>query len=271
VPELPEVETTRRGIAPHITGVIIRAAVVRQRRLRWPVPAGLSRRLAGQVITAADRRGKYLLLGTSDFTVIIHLGMSGSLRMVTDGVMPGPHDHVDLCLGNGLRLRLRDPRRFGAVLLTRRDPMLHPLIRNLGPEPLTDAFDGAWLHRRAAGRRAPVKSLIMDSRIVAGVGNIYASEALFLAGILPARRAGRISLKRYEVLAGAVKRVLTEAIEQGGTSLRDFVNGSGEPGYFLQRLLAYGRAGEPCVNCKTAIAQRVLGQRMSYYCPRCQR
>lgn len=271
MPELPEVETTRRGIEPHVTGEVIRGAEVRQRRLRWPVPVGLSPRLAGRRITGVGRRGKYLLLDTSGVSVIVHLGMSGSLRMVTGDVAPGPHDHVDLCLANGLRLRLRDPRRFGAVLLTRRDPALHPLIRNLGPEPLTDAFDGAWLHRRAAGRRSPVKNLIMDGHVVAGVGNIYASEALFLAGILPARRAGRISLKRYEVLSVAIKRVLTQAIEQGGTTLRDFVNGSGEPGYFLQHLLAYGRAGLPCVNCRTAIVQRVLGQRASYFCPRCQR
>lgn len=271
MPELPEVETTRRGIAPHVTGELIRGAVVRQRQLRWPVPAGLSRRLAGRRITGVDRRGKYLLLEASGISLILHLGMSGSLRMVSDAVPPEAHDHVDLCLAGGLRLRLRDPRRFGAVLLARGDPARHPLLRDLGPEPLTDDFDGAWLYARAAGRRAPVKNLIMDGHVVAGVGNIYASEALFLAGIRPARRAGRISLERYDALAGAIKQVLAEAIEQGGTTLRDFVNGSGEPGYFLQKLLAYGRAGQPCVNCKTAIVQSVLGQRASYYCPRCQR
>ncbi|HEY5700811.1 MAG TPA: bifunctional DNA-formamidopyrimidine glycosylase/DNA-(apurinic or apyrimidinic site) lyase [Gammaproteobacteria bacterium] len=271
MPELPEVETTRRGIAPHVTGAIIRGAEVRQRRLRWPVPAGLSRGLRGQRVIEVGRRGKYLLLKASDVSIIVHLGMSGSLRLVADGVVPETHDHVDVCFENGLRLRLRDPRRFGAVLMTRRDPLLHPLIKSLGPEPLTEVFDGYWLRQRARGRRAAIKNLIMDSHIVAGVGNIYASEALFMCGIHPRRQAGRISLARQQALADAIKRVLSDAIELGGTTLRDFVNGSGEPGYFSQRLLVYGRQGEPCVNCRTPILQTVLGQRASYYCPRCQR
>lgn len=271
MPELPEVETTRRGIEAHVSGQIIDAVDVRQPKLRWRVPPGLSRKLKDARIDGLDRRGKYLLFKTSSGTLIVHLGMSGSLRMVGDGVPPQAHDHVDLRLRNGLTLRLRDPRRFGAVLWTRSDPLQHPLLAGLGPEPLSDGFDGSWLHRMANGRRAAVKSLIMNSRVVVGIGNIYASEALFLAGINPARRAGRISAPRFDGLADAVKRVLREALEQGGTTLRDFVNGDGEPGYFAQSLRVYGRQGEPCIKCGAPVRARVLAQRASYYCPRCQR
>lgn len=271
MPELPEVETTRRGIAPHVVGKIITGAEVRQRQLRWPVTPQLSRRIRGKRIVGVGRRGKYLLLSTAGGSVIVHLGMSGSLRMVAEREPAQAHDHVDLCLDNGLCLRLKDPRRFGAVLWCPQDPCLHPLLVQLGPEPLTDAFDGDWLYQQARTRRVAVKSLIMNGRIVAGVGNIYASEALFMAGIHPARAAGRISLKRYRGLATAIKKVLADAIEAGGTTLRDFVNGSGEPGYFAQRLLVYGRAGEACARCGAPIRERVLGQRASYYCPRCQR
>jgi formamidopyrimidine-DNA glycosylase len=271
VPELPEVETIRRGIEAHVSGQIVAGVEVRQPRLRWRVPPGLSRKLKDARIDRIDRRGKYLLFRTSSGTVIVHLGMSGSLRVVGDGTPPQPHDHVDLRLGNGLTLRLRDPRRFGAVLWTRSDPLRHPLLAQLGPEPLSDGFDGAWLRQKANGRRAAVKTLIMNSRVVVGIGNIYASEALFLAGIHPARRAGRISARRFDRLAEAMKRVLQEALTQGGTTLRDFVNGNGEPGYFAQFLRVYGREGEPCINCGAPVRARVLAQRASYFCPRCQR
>jgi formamidopyrimidine-DNA glycosylase len=271
VPELPEVETTRRGIEPHVSGQIVAAVDVRQPKLRWRVPRGLSRKLEDAHIDGVERRGKYLLLRTSAGTLIVHLGMSGSLRMVSNGLAPQIHDHVDVCLRNGLKLRLRDPRRFGAVLWTEANPMRHPLLAGLGPEPLSEAFDGSWLRQIARRRRSAVKTLIMDSRVVAGVGNIYASEALFLAGISPARSSGRISAQRFDALAEAVKQVLAEALKQGGTTLRDFVNGAGEPGYFAQSLRVYGRRGEPCINCGALIKARVLGQRASYFCPHCQR
>ncbi len=271
MPELPEVETTRRGIEPHVSGQIVVAVHVRQPKLRWRVPPDLSRKLKDARIDCVERRGKYLLLRTSSGTVIVHFGMSGSLRMVSNEVAPQIHDHLDVCLRNGLQLRLRDPRRFGAVLWTDADPLLHPLLAGLGPEPLSEAFDGNWLQQSARRRRAAVKTLIMNSRVVAGVGNIYASEALFLAGINPARSSRRISSRRFGALAEAVKQVLGEALEQGGTTLRDFVNGAGEPGYFAQSLRVYGRRGEPCINCGALVKARVLGQRASYFCPRCQR
>lgn len=271
MPELPEVETARRGIAPHLQGHAIKRVAVRQPRLRWPVPRGLDKTLAGARIEAVGRRGKYLLLSTCPGTVIIHLGMSGSLRVLDAATPPGAHDHVDIVLDDGRALRLRDPRRFGAVLFTRGDPAAHPLLKNLGPEPLTDAFDGAYLYGRARGRRVAVKSLLMNSRIVAGVGNIYANEALFAAGIHPLRAAGRISAPRYERLALAVKEVLKNAIAAGGTTLRDFTGGDGSPGYFRIELAVYEHAGEPCPRCGTLIRRVVSGQRATYYCPGCQR
>lgn len=271
MPELPEVETTRRGIEPHVLGKQIAAVRVRQPKLRWPVTPGLETKLKGARVVSVDRRAKYLLITTTAGTVLIHLGMSGSLRLVSSEVRPQEHDHVDLGLSNGLVLRLKDPRRFGAVLWTSKDPLQHPLLSALGPEPLSDAFDGNWLHQHARGRRAAVKTLLMNGRIVAGVGNIYASEALFIAGINPARSARRISAHRFARLADSVKQVLEEALTQGGTTLRDFVNGAGEPGYFAQYLRVYGRQGEPCVGCGKPVKARILGQRASYYCPRCQR
>ncbi|MDX1529034.1 MAG: bifunctional DNA-formamidopyrimidine glycosylase/DNA-(apurinic or apyrimidinic site) lyase, partial [Gammaproteobacteria bacterium] len=249
----------------------IAAVQVRQPVLRWPVTPGLKTKLNGARVESVERRAKYLLLRTTSGTVLIHLGMSGSLRLVSGDVAPQDHDHVDLGFGNGLVLRLKDPRRFGAVLWTPSDPLTHPLLAELGPEPLSDEFDGRWLHQHARGRRAAVKTLLMNGRIVAGVGNIYASEALFLAGINPARSARRIAAHRFARLADSVKQVLEEAVAQGGTTLRDFVNGAGEPGYFAQYLRVYGREGEPCVGCGGAVKARVLGQRASYYCPRCQR
>ncbi len=269
MPELPEVETTRRGIEPHMVGRTVRGAVVRQPRLRWPVPE-LDRLLRGRKVLAVDRRGKYILLRFSHGTLIVHLGMSGSLRLTPTAAPPRRHDHVDLLFADQC-LRLHDPRRFGAVLWTTDDPLIHPRLRDLGPEPLSAAFDGAYLHRLAHARRSAIKSVLMDGRVVVGVGNIYATEALFRAGIHPQRAGNRVSRQRLGQLTNEVKLVLGEAIEQGGTTLRDFLNESGQPGYFAQRLLVYGRAGQPCRSCGTTLKTRQIAQRASAYCPHCQR
>jgi len=271
MPELPEVETTRRGIAPHVTGHRVREVIVRQPRLRWPVPKALARKLAGLTIDAVERRGKYLLLRTTAGTAILHLGMSGSLRIVDATVAPETHDHLDLVLENGRALRLRDPRRFGAALWTETDPLAHKLLAALGPEPLSDAFDTDYLYARSRGRKGSIKEFIMNSHVVVGVGNIYASESLFRAGINPRRAAGRVSRERYAALVKAIKDVLAEAIKQGGTTLRDFVREDGQPGYFRIRLKVYDRADKPCPVCGTAIRQITQGQRSTYYCPACQR
>lgn len=270
MPELPEVETTRRGISPWVVGQRVLRVVVREPRLRWPVPARLGRALSGSCIEGVARRAKYLLLGTASGTLILHLGMSGSLRVVSANSVPRKHDHLDIVFVNQMALRLRDPRRFGCVLWTTRDPVRHRLLRGLGPEPLGPDFSGEYLYDRSRGRRVSAKSFLMDSRIVAGVGNIYASEALFSANIHPVRAAGRISCGRYEVLAEAVRRILSDAITKGGTTLRDYVRSTGDPGYFSLHLNVYGRAGEPCAHCGTPIRSTTIGQRASYYCPRCQ-
>ncbi|HET7570401.1 MAG TPA: bifunctional DNA-formamidopyrimidine glycosylase/DNA-(apurinic or apyrimidinic site) lyase [Gammaproteobacteria bacterium] len=271
MPELPEVETARRGIAPHLEGRTIREVIVRQRQLRWPVPPHLETTLAGAAVGNADRRGKYLLIRVTPGTLIVHLGMSGSLRVLPAATPPGPHDHVDVVLDNGRCLRLRDPRRFGAMLFTRDDPLAHPLLKYLGPEPLSDAFDGAYLYKVSRDRRVAIKNLLMNSRIVAGVGNIYANEALFAACIHPLRAAGRIGRARCDELAKSVKVVLTAAIAAGGTTLRDFTRDDGSPGYFRIELQVYDHAGEPCPRCGTPIKRVVSGQRATYYCPHCQR
>lgn len=271
MPELPEVETTRRGIEPHLVGNRIQQLVIRQHQLRWPVPKQLGTHLRNKRITAVRRRAKYLLVTTESGTLIIHLGMSGSLRMVDAAAVAGPHDHVDLVISTGKCLRYTDPRRFGAWLWTRTEPAGHPLLKHLGPEPLGDAFDGQYLFRQSRGRRLAVKAMLMDSRIVAGVGNIYANEALFRAGIHPGRRAGRISEQRYRALAEAVREVLIHAIRQGGTTLRDFVGGEGKPGYFQLALQVYAQTGQPCRTCATPIRAMRTGQRSTFYCPRCQR
>ena len=272
MPELPEVETTRRGIAPELEGRRITGLDVRQPHLRWPVPvARMRRELVGQEVCAVERRAKYLLLRTGVGTALLHLGMSGSLRLVPAGTPPGTHDHVDLRLDHGRCLRLRDPRRFGALLWTRRDPLRHPLLRDLGPEPFDAAFDGAYLRARALGRRMAVKPFLMDGRVVVGVGNIYASEALFRAGIDPRRAAGRISPGRYARLVVAIQEVLAEAIEAGGTTLRDFTGSHGEAGWFHVRLAVYGRDGQSCPVCGGPIRGVRLGQRSTFYCALCQR
>lgn len=270
MPELPEVETTRRGIAPHLLGQRIHALQVRQPRLRWPVAPELAQILPGRAIERVSRRAKYLLFGLAEGDAIVHLGMSGSLRVVEADFPPVIHDHVDLVLSNGKALRFHDPRRFGCWLWQPRDTV-HPLLARLGPEPLGDDFDADHLWRTSRGRAAPVKTFLMDQSIVVGVGNIYAAEALFRAGIHPARAAGRVSRERYRLLSEAVREVLAHAIARGGTTLRDYVNALGEPGYFEVELDVYGRAGEPCPRCASALRNAVIGQRASVYCPRCQR
>jgi formamidopyrimidine-DNA glycosylase len=271
MPELPEVETTRRGIEPWVRGRRVARVTVRQPRLRRPVSRALASALTGETIDSVERRAKYLLLGTAAGTAILHLGMSGSLRICRPAPAPGPHDHVDLELDDGRVLRFTDPRRFGLLLWTRADPLDHPLLARLGPEPLGEAFGGAHLHALSRGRRTAVKNFIMDGRIVVGVGNIYASESLHRAGIHPLRAAGRVSAARYDRLAGCIREVLAEAIAAGGTTLRDFTGGDGRPGYFAHHLNVYGHAGEPCPGCGAPIRQRVIGQRASYFCPGCQR
>lgn len=275
MPELPEVETTRRGIAPHVEGREIGEVIVRQSRLRVPVPADLGERLVGSRIGTLARRAKYLLLPVSggdagEATLLCHLGMSGSLRIVRIGELPRKHDHLDLVLDDGGMLRYHDPRRFGFVDWLAGDAERDSRLSRLGPEPLSEAFDGERLYRLSRGRRVAVKPFLMDNAVVVGVGNIYASEALFMAGIDPRRAAGRISLARYERLAAAAKEVLAAAITQGGTTLRDFVGGTGEPGYFKQRLNVYGRHGQPCRHCGDELRLITLGQRASVYCPHCQ-
>jgi formamidopyrimidine-DNA glycosylase len=271
MPELPEVETTLRGIQPHLAGQRIVEIIIRQPKLRWPVPHGLNQRLTGEKIESLSRRGKYLLLQTGAGTLILHLGMSGSLRLVDRKESAGKHDHFDIVLENGKALRLTDPRRFGALQFTRDDPAVHELIAHLGPEPLSNDFSATTLFAKSRGRKVAIKQFIMDSKVVVGVGNIYANESLFLAGINPKTAAGRISLARYERLVASIKQVLAKAITQGGTTLRDFVGGDGRPGYFAQALKVYGREGEPCSTCGNPIRQITQGQRSTYYCPRCQK
>ncbi len=271
MPELPEVETTRRGIRPWVEGQAVTRVTVRERRLRWPVPAALAARLTGGVIESVDRRAKYLLFRTASGTMMLHLGMSGSLRVLEGPEAAGAHDHLDFELASGRCLRFNDPRRFGSVHWLRGRVETHPLLRDLGPEPLGPEFDGERLYRTTRGRRVSIKPHIMNGRVVVGVGNIYASEALFRAGIHPRRPAGRIARRRLDALAGAIRDVLAEAIGQGGTTLRDFTWGDGRPGYFQQQLAVYGRAGEPCPDCGAPLRSEVIGQRATYFCSRCQR
>ncbi|MEM1263898.1 MAG: bifunctional DNA-formamidopyrimidine glycosylase/DNA-(apurinic or apyrimidinic site) lyase [Pseudomonadota bacterium] len=269
MPELPEVETTRRGIEPHLRERTVTSAIVRERRLRWPIPREFEARLTGQTITAVRRRAKYLIVETAAGSALMHLGMSGSLRIVDESTPLKKHDHVDVALDSGRILRYHDPRRFGSMHWLEPNAS-HPLLDELGPEPFDPEFDGDYLHRLAKGRRVSVKVFIMNAKVVVGVGNIYASEALFRAGIDPRRAAGRVSVQRYRRLAEAIRATLGEAIEVGGTTLRDFYGGDGEPGYFRQKLLVYERGGEPCRVCGTTIRRVVLGQRATYFCPNCQ-
>lgn len=271
MPELPEVETTRRGLTPHLVGQSILRLAVYDHRLRWPVDARLPQILAGQRVEAVERRAKYLLLRLTRGTVLWHLGMSGSLRIVPGDLPPAAHDHLDLALTSGRTVRFNDPRRFGSVHYVTGDPLAHPLLAKLAPEPFAAAFDAQYLWRISRRRTVSVKQLIMNGRVVTGVGNIYASEALFRCGIRP-RRQGR-SLRRAEAgrLVAAIRQVLQQAIRVGGTTLRDYVSPDGNPGYFRQKLYVYERVGEPCRNCGTLIRTFTQGQRATYYCPTCQR
>jgi formamidopyrimidine-DNA glycosylase len=271
MPELPEVEITRRGLEPHLADQCIRTAVIRNGQLRQPIPAELPVLLAGQTIRTVNRRGKYLLLECDSGWLIAHLGMSGSLRILPADTPPEKHDHFDLVLENGACMRLRDPRRFGLILWTSDDPLRHPLLAKLGVEPLTAEFDGELLYRASRGRNIAVKQFLMDGAAVVGVGNIYASEALFHAAIRPQSACGKIGRARYAKLAEAVKKTLAAAIAAGGSSLRDFVDSSGNPGYFQQQYFVYGRTGQPCRICGATIETVRQGQRATFYCPHCQR
>ncbi|MBX2882826.1 MAG: bifunctional DNA-formamidopyrimidine glycosylase/DNA-(apurinic or apyrimidinic site) lyase [Granulosicoccus sp.] len=269
MPELPEVETTRRGIEPHVLDHTIESIKVYQKQLRWPIPTTL-KRVTDHNILGVGRRGKYLLLSTVPGTVIIHLGMSGSLRISEPDNPLRKHDHVEFLLSNGVILRYHDPRRFGCILFHPGDPHDHALLRDLGPEPLSTNFDGEHLFRQSRKKKSAVKNFIMDSHVVVGVGNIYASESLFLSGVRPGRAACRVTREQYQLIAANIKRVLDYSIKMGGTTLRDFVNSDGEPGYFKQRLNVYGREGSPCRQCQTTIKNKTIGQRSSFYCPNCQ-
>ena len=271
MPELPEVETTRRGLLPHLLGRRIRGVVVRNGSLRWPVPADLDRRLRGEEVLAIRRRGKYLLFEFPKGHLLVHLGMSGRLTMVPEGEPAKLHDHIDVRLENHKSLRFTDPRRFGAMLWVKGAPEKHTLLEGLGLEPLDAEFSGRALHGRSRGRKVAIKQFLMNARILTGVGNIYASEALFAAGIHPLREAGRISLARYERLAAAIRATLERALAAGGTTLRDFASAEGVPGYFQHESAVYGREGKPCRACGTKIRALRQGQRSTFFCPKCQR
>ena len=280
MPELPEVETTRRGLLPHVAGRRIEHVLLRRSDLRWPIPHEIEELLPEQRIDGIRRRAKYLLLDTAAGSALLHLGMSGSLRVLPGDTPVRAHDHVDIALDSGRVLRFNDPRRFGC-LLWQAPGKTHELLAGLGPEPLADAaddaaftgtaFDGDYLFARSRGRRVPVKSFLMDQSVVVGVGNIYAAEALFIAGIAPLREAGKVSRARYAGLADAVKAILVQAIGRGGTTLRDFISPDGAPGYFEQELSAYGRGGEPCPRCGRPLKQASVGQRTTAWCGHCQR
>jgi formamidopyrimidine-DNA glycosylase len=270
MPELPEVETTRRGIAPALLGRRVTDVVIRERRLRWPIAAHVETAIRHQTVRRVERRAKYILIGFDTGTLILHLGMSGSLRILDAGVPPKLHDHWDVYLDSGKALRFHDPRRFGSAHWTESNPLRHPLLAKLAPEPLSPAFDANYLYRATRKRAVAIKQLIMNSQVVVGVGNIYASEALFRAGVSPRRAARRITRLQASALAQAIKDVLAEAIEIGGTTLRDYVNAQGLPGYFRQKLFVYERCGQPCRVCKTPVKQFVQGQRSTYWCAVCQ-
>ncbi len=272
MPELPEVETTRQGIAPHITGKLVNQVVIRHHGLRWPIDPALPNILQRKKLLDIDRRGKYLLLQFTHGHLLIHLGMSGSLRIVNPKKeSPQKHDHVDIIFTNNIALRFHDPRRFGSILWTTSPPEEHALLCKLGPEPLSDAFNSEYLFTKSRKRKKDVKTFIMDSHIVVGVGNIYANESLFTAGIRPTKMASKLTRKQCEQWVNDIKAVLQRSITQGGTTLRDFVGGDGKPGYFAQQLNVYGRGGQPCVVCKTLLKEIRQAQRATTYCTRCQK
>ncbi len=271
MPELPEVETTLRGLAPHLDGQIVKGVVIRNASLRWPIPAQLNKSIAGLKILSLTRRAKYILLDCGDGHLLLHLGMSGSLRVLPRATPPQKHDHFDLVLANGNIMRLTDPRRFGAVLWVEGDPLQHKLLCELGIEPLEKSFDGEWLFRATRSRKAAIKLVLMDAHTVVGVGNIYANEALFHAGIRPTRSALRVTRAQCDLLVTCIKTTLKKSIKAGGSTLRDFVGSGGEPGYFQQDYFVYGRAAQPCRRCGAMVRLLRQGQRSTFYCPTCQK
>jgi formamidopyrimidine-DNA glycosylase len=271
MPELPEVETTRRGISPALIGNRVSDVVVRDRRLRWPIESHFESSIKHRTIRSVERRAKYILIGFDTGTLLVHLGMSGSLRIVDARLAPIAHDHWDLHLDSGKALRFHDPRRFGSAHWVDGDPLQHKLLKKLAPEPLSPEFHGDYLHRISRRRAVAIKQFVMNSQVVVGVGNIYASEALFRAGIPPRRAAGRMTRVQARALVEAIKAVLSEAIEIGGTTLRDYVNADGIPGYFRQKLFVYEREGLPCRVCGAAVRHMTQGQRSTYWCRTCQR
>lgn len=270
MPELPEVETTLRGIEPYLKDQKISQIIIRHPRLRWPIPKEIVPLLKNSMIQSVTRRAKYLLIETAKGTLILHLGMSGSLRVLKAEKPPQKHDHFDIILASGIILRYTDPRRFGALLFTSKDPLQHTLLKELGPEPLSSQLTGKYLYERAQSRKVALKVFIMDSKVVVGVGNIYASEALFAAHLNPHLPVHTVSREQFTTLVTEIKKVLRAAIKQGGTTLKDFSHGEGKPGYFKQQLNVYGRGGLPCVRCKTPLAEDRLGQRSTVFCLHCQ-
>lgn len=271
MPELPEVETTLRGIAPHISGQTITQIIVRNRRLRWPIIKQIDELLTGKTLTRLTRRGKYLILECTTASLLLHLGMSGRLRVLSGDNEPQKHDHVDIHFCNGKLLRFTDPRRFGALLYTEAPPSEHPLLATLGIEPLSDDFNTDYLFKKAASHKIAIKNFIMNSKVVVGVGNIYATEALFRARIHPEQAANALTRKQLQQLVSAIKFILKQAIEKGGTTLKDFTQSDGSPGYFSMELKAYGKAGKPCPRCHKTLCGIRLGQRSTVYCTHCQR
>ncbi len=271
MPELPEVETVCRGIKPHTESQTVKDIIIRNKNMRWPIPASIKIGAINQVIRQVVRRAKYILLITDNGTIIIHLGMSGVLKVVDAKTPLLKHDHVDIMLGNSVRLRLNDPRRFGCVLWTQDSPYSHKLLKNLAPEPLGLKFNANYLYKKIQTRKAPIKNVIMDSKTVVGVGNIYASESLFLSRINPKLAANKLSKEQVKTLVANIKKILRASIKAGGTTLKDFTQADGKPGYFAQNLLVYGQKGKPCVLCQTPIEYVVIGQRATYFCPKCQK
>ncbi len=270
MPELPEIETIMRGLAPHLENTIIQDVIVRYPQLRWPIPPNLNRSLNGKQIIGLSRRGKYLLIHVTAGALITHLGMSGSLRILNQATSPTSHDHMDIILSNHTILRYNDPRRFGAILWTEENPLHHPLLKSMGVEPLDAHFTGQYLKQLTLKRRTPIKSFIMNSKIIAGIGNIYAAEALFLAKIHPTTQAYLLTEQQCNQLVASIKKILEFAISKGGTTLKDFVNSEGKPGYFSQQLNVYGRAGKPCMVCHSPLQLMQLGQRSTVFCKQCQ-
>jgi formamidopyrimidine-DNA glycosylase len=270
MPELPEVETTLRGITPHIKGQIVSKVIIRHPKLRWPIPPELPQLIEQHTLQSLSRRAKYLLLHFASGTLLIHLGMSGSLRIITADTEPAKHDHFEIIFSHRQGIRLTDPRRFGAVLWLGKTPYTHPLLNKLGPEPLSNSFSANYLYQTSRKRKVSIKQFLINQNIVTGIGNIYCTEALFYAGINPTRAAGQISANEYHHLVLEIKKTLTLAINQGGTSLRDFVGSDGKPGYFKQQLSAYGRKGLPCIYCKQLLIEIKQSGRTTIYCSTCQ-